>query len=332
MRVVKDCRDDLVFFADLEKTGEITGKLELNQIVFKFESDYEYITNTKSVVTFRTNKNAPNYRLINIDFNNPAEENWKTLIAEHPKNVLDWATCVDDNKLVLGYIDDVKSRLQVNLLDNGEQIKVFPLNIGSIVAFSGDKKYSEIFYQFVSFLTPGIIYHYDFKNANVDSRVFREVKLNLDGFKPEAFNVEQIFYDSKDGTKIPMFIIEKKCEKRTPKPCLLYGYGGFNVSIQPTFSITGLLFIDLFNGIMAFPNIRGGGEYGEKWHNDGRLLNKQNVFDDFQTAAEYLISNQYTEKKNLVIQGESLKNTFSKVLLNILFRWIKWWIISWCLH
>lgn len=317
--MVKDCRDDLVFFADLEETGEIIDKLKLTQIVFKFESDYEYITNTKSIVTFRTNKNAPNYRLINIDFNNPAEENWETLIAEHPKNVLDWATCVDNNKLVLGYIDDVKSGLQVNLLDNGEPIKVFPLNIGSIVAFSGDKKYSEIFYQFVSFLTPGIIYHYDFKTPNAESRIFREVKLNLDGFKPEAFNVEQIFYDSKDGTKIPMFIIEKKCEKRTTKPCLLYGYGGFNVSIQPTFSITGLLFIDSFNGIMAFPNIRGGGEYGEKWHNDGRLLNKQNVFDDFQMAAEYLISKQYTKKENLVIQGKLCFFNQLRVLISHFF-------------
>lgn len=139
--------------------------------------------------------------------------------------------------------------------------------------------------------------------------MYREIKLKLDGFNSNDYKIEQKFYSSKDGTKVPMFIIQKNKTKDTktdePLPCLLYGYGGFNLSLQPTFSITGLMFIDTFDGVLAFPNIRGGGEYGEKWHNAGRLLNKQNVFDDFHAAAEYLIENRYTVKDKLVIQGGS---------------------------
>lgn len=133
------------------------------------------------------------------------------------------------------------------------------------------------------------------------------MKLQLDGFDKNNFLVEQVFYPSRDGTKIPMFIIQKKTgsENKGAKPCLMYGYGGFNISLQPSFSVTLLMFIDAFNGVLAFPNIRGGGEYGEKWHNAGRLLNKQNGFNDFQAAAEYLVSHKYTEHKRIAIQGGS---------------------------
>lgn len=127
----------------------------------------------------------------------------------------------------------------------------------------------------------------------------------MEGFKSSDYLVEQVFYTSKDGTKVPMFIIQKQSAKRSPRPCLLYGYGGFNVSLQPAFSLLGLMFIDSFDGIIAYPNIRGGGEYGEKWHNGGRLFNKQNVFDDFQTSAQYLVENNYTTNDKICIQGGS---------------------------
>lgn len=179
------------------------------------------------------------------------------------------------------------------------------MDIGTIVSLSGKKKYSEVFFNFSSFLNPGTIYHYDFTSKDFQPKIHREIKLNLQDFKPTNYDVKQIFYNSKDGTKIPMFIVQKKADVTTPRPCLLYGYGGFNISIQPTFSLTGLLFMETFNGIIAYPNLRGGGEYGEKWHNSGRLLNKQNVFDDFHAAAEYLIDNNYTSKDRLVIQGGS---------------------------
>jgi prolyl oligopeptidase len=189
-------------------------------------------------------------------------------------------------------------------LETGKFESKFPLEHGTIGGFTGDKDSSEIFYHFVSFLIPGVIYHYDFSTAPAEPVIFKEVKIATD-FDREAFVVEQKFYPSKDGEKIPMFIIRKKGNEIKPRPCLLYGYGGFNISIQPSFSITLLAFVDLFDGVLAYPNIRGGGEYGERWHKAGCFLNKQNVFDDFQTAAEYLVANNYTRKDQLAIQGGS---------------------------
>ncbi|KAH9631541.1 hypothetical protein HF086_004702 [Spodoptera exigua] len=202
----------------------------------------DYITNEGSVCIFRTNKDAPNYRLIKIDLHNPSENNWETLIPEHPSDVLDWASAVDNDKLVIHYVRDVK--------------------------------------------------------------VFREVKVK--GFDASQYEAKQIFYNSKDGTKVPMFIVSKKgLEQDGSNPALIYGYGGFNINIQPSFSVTRLVFMQHFNGVVAIPNIRGGGEYGERWHNAGRLLNKQNVFDDFQAAAEYLIEEKYTRPSLITIQGGS---------------------------
>uniref|UniRef100_A0A1A9WLB1 Prolyl endopeptidase n=1 Tax=Glossina brevipalpis TaxID=37001 RepID=A0A1A9WLB1_9MUSC len=303
--IVKDCRDNILYYSELDTTSTMPSKLKMNKIIDKFEADYDYITNIGSKMYLRTNKNAPNYRVIVIDFENPSECNWITLIPEHEKDVLDWVKCVDNDKLVLCYIQDVKSALQVNALNDGKLIGKFNLDIGTIVSLSGKKEYSEVFFNFSSFLNPGTIYRYDFKTADFQPKIHREIKLNLQDFTPTTYDVKQIFYNSKDGTKIPMFIVQKKVDVMKPRPCLLYGYGGFNISIQPTFSLTGLIFMETFNGIIAYPNLRGGGEYGEKWHNSGRLLNKQNVFDDFHAAAEYLIDNNYTSKDRLVIQGGS---------------------------
>lgn len=193
-------------------------------------------------------------------------------------------------------------------LADGKVIRSLPLEIGSIVSFSGHKKESEIFYQFVNFVTPGTIYQYDFAKPDVEPSVYREVKLKLEGFNKNDYEVEQVFYTSRDGTKVPMFTVQRKTADgvaKTPKPCLLYGYGGFNITIQAVFSVSWLMFIETFDGVLACPNIRGGGEYGEKWHNSGRLFNKQNVFDDFQAAAEYLVDNNYTVRDKLIIQGGS---------------------------
>lgn len=303
LNIMKGCKDSLLYFADLRKHPKIEGKLEWMKVVTEFEADYDYITNEGSVFSFRTNKNAPNYRIVNIDFDKPEIENWVTLVEEHPRNVLDWVQCINKNKMALCYLEDVKSVLQIHSLDKGSFEFKFPLEAGSIAGFSGEKDCSEVFYSFVSFLTPGVIYHYDFKKPNEEPAVFKEIK--IENFDKDLYKVDQIFYHSKDNEKIPMFIIHKKTKDIKPKPCLLYGYGGFNISITPAFSITGLVFIDLFDGVLAYPNIRGGGEYGESWHNKGRLLNKQNVFDDFQAAGKYLITNNYTTKSKLSIQGAS---------------------------
>ncbi|XP_017468937.1 PREDICTED: prolyl endopeptidase-like isoform X1 [Rhagoletis zephyria] len=212
-------------------------------------------------------------------------------------------------KLVLRHTQgsecEIRSTLQVNSLKTGTLIRNFHLDIGTVVAVSGKKKYSEFFFNFSSFLNPGIIYQYDFKTPEEPLKILREIKLRLDGYSQYDYEVKQIFYDSYDGTKIPMFIIHKRTQIISPRPCLLYGYGGFNISLQPSFSATGLMFINTFDGVLAYPNLRGGGEYGEKWHNAGRLLHKQNVFDDFQASAEFLINNRYTTKDRLVIQGGS---------------------------
>lgn len=299
---VKDCRDNLVFFTELKPDMNITGKLELTQVVHKLEADYEYITNDGTKAIFRTNKNAPNYKLIAIDLLN-YKEKWVDLLPEHPDNVLDWVSAVDGDKLVTCYIQDVKNILQLHSLKTGELLRTFPLDVGTIVNFSGDKKYSEIFYQFTSFLTPGIIYRTDLKK-NEEPQVLREIKVK--NFDPNLYQTSQIFYTSKDGTKVPMFIVMKHdAVLDNSMPALLYGYGGFNVSIQPTFSVTKLVFVQHLNGVLAIANIRGGGEYGEKWHNGGRFFNKQNVFDDFQAAAEYLIANGYTSPSKLSILGGS---------------------------
>ncbi|XP_058818657.1 prolyl endopeptidase isoform X2 [Topomyia yanbarensis] len=301
--IMKGCKDMLLYFSNLGNSGGIKGKLDFVKVVSEFDSDYDYITNEGSIFSFRTNKCAPNYRIVNIDFENPAIDNWKTLIEEHPKNVLDWSNCVNKDKLVLAYIDDVKSVLQVHSLHDGSFISTFKLEIGTIVGFSGKKKYSEMFYHFVSFLTPGIIYHYDFAKEEPQAVIFRQVK--IENFDNSLYKVDQVFYESKDGERIPMFVVQKKADDQVEKPCLLYGYGGFNVCVQPFFSITGLVFIDSFDGILAYPNIRGGGEYGERWHNSGRLLKKQNVFDDFQYAAKHLVESGRTRYKKIAIHGGS---------------------------
>ncbi|XP_075238245.1 prolyl endopeptidase [Lycorma delicatula] len=302
----KDCKDTLLYFSDLHAIpgGEINGKLDLIQVVHKLEADYDYITNDGPDFIFRANRDAANYKLIKINFNNPAKENWKTVIPEHEFDVLDWASAVDGDKLVLCYIHDVKSVLQLHDLKTGNLLKIFPLDMGCITGYSGKRKYSEIFYQFTSFLSPGKIYRCDLSKPNFQSQVFREIK--VEGFDASNFETKQVFYPSKDGTKIPMFIVHKKgLVLNGQNPTLLYGYGGFNISIQPTFSITRLVLIRHLNGILAVANLRGGGEYGQKWHDAGRLFNKQNVFDDFHAAAEYLTKESYTSRNFLAIQGGS---------------------------
>lgn len=209
------------------------------------------------------------------------------------------------------YFQNVQSTLQLRHLENGEFIQKVELEeIGTIAAFSAKKKSSELFFKIETFTSPGIIYRYDFSTTKIPQpTVYYEMKIN--GFDKNDFEVSQISYsvpdytEERNETEIPMFIVQKKNTSNGPKPCLLYGYGGFNEAEPPFFTLWVLYFISEFNGIYAVANIRGGGEKGKKWHDAGRLLNKQNVFNDFQAAAKYLVDKNYTEPKKLAIHGAS---------------------------
>ncbi|KAG9493309.1 hypothetical protein GDO78_001290 [Eleutherodactylus coqui] len=260
-----------LWYCDLHKQPNgITGILPWVKLIDNFDAEYEYITNEGTVFTFKTNCNAPNYKLINIDFSDPQESNRRELVLQHEKDVLEWASCVHSKFLVLCYLHDVKNVLQLHDLASGSRLKTFPLDVGSVVGYSGQKKDSEIFYQFTSFLSPGIIYHYDLTKDTEEPRVFQEVTVK--GLNPADYQTVQEFYTSKDGTQIPMFIVHKKgITLDGSHPAFLYGYGGFNISITPT----------------------------------GILGKKQNCFDDFQCAAEYLVKKGYSSSEKITINGGS---------------------------
>ena len=294
-----------LFICDLKKIDfKISGLLPYVKVIDNFDAEYGYITNTGSLFTFKTNLNAPRYKVINIDFNDFQQEKWKVLVDEHPKDVLEWLSCVNNNMLVVCYLHDVKNKLYLHKLESGLQIKEFDLEVGSIGGYSGRKEQTQMFFSFTSFLTPGTIYLCDFIDEPVVQKVFRET--NVKGFDASLFDTNQVFYKSKDGTDIPMFLIHKKgLELDGSHPCFLYGYGGFSISITPGFSVSHVIFMQNLGGVVAIANIRGGGEYGEEWHKDGCFGKKQNVFDDFIAGAEYLINSHYTCTDKLVIEGGS---------------------------
>lgn len=293
-----------LFYCDLDKYKDgLKNGLSYEKVVDNFDAEYEYITNEGTIFTFKTNLCAPLYKLINIDFLKPAKEHWMTLVEEDKRDVLEWAACVKQTLLVLCYLHDVKNFLYLHNL-SGERLMCFPLDIGSIVGYSGRKKDLEIFYQFTSFLSPGIIYHCDLAQDIFEPKIFRETK--VEGFDKSKYQTVQVFYPSKDGTNIPMFIVHKKdIELDGSHPVFLYGYGGFNISITPAFSVSRIVFMRYLGGIIAIANLRGGGEYGETWHQAGCFGNKQNVFDDFQHAAIHLTKQKYTSPQKITICGGS---------------------------
>ena len=262
--------------------------------------DYEFnpIDNLGDDLFVLTNYKAPKYRLIKINTNHPEEENWVELVPEK-ENVLQHATLAG-GKIVLDYLKDAHSRAEVYNYDGTFDYVLELPGIGTSDASSGKKNDPEAFYNFSSFNTPGEIYKYDFTTKKSTLYFRPEVKFN-----PDDFEVKQEFYASKDGTKIPMFIVYKKgLELNGKNPALLYAYGGFNISLTPSFSSARMAFMEN-GGVLAVANLRGGGEYGEEWHRTGTKRQKQNVFDDFIAAAEYLISQKYTSSEKLAIQGGS---------------------------
>jgi prolyl oligopeptidase len=263
-----------------------------------FDFDYSLAGNSGSTLYFRTDNEAPKGKLIGIDVRRPAPERWQTVVPEG-EHVLQAATLIGDH-FVLGYLQDARSLVQVVNLD-GEAVRTVDLpGIGTASGFSGKADDTETFFSFSSYATPPSIYRYDVATGKVEP--FKEVAVD---FNPADYVVKQVFYTSKDGTRVPMFISHRAgLEPDGELPTLLYGYGGFNISQRPRFSIPWLAWMEL-GGVFAVANIRGGGEYGEEWHEAGTKLQKQNVFDDFIAAGEYLVSEGYTQPDRLAIFGGS---------------------------
>ena len=267
-------------------------------IITDFEDDYSVIDHHNGNLYVLTNNNASNYRLISISTDNPDKANWKDIIPQQ-EEVLS-SVSVIGGKLIAHYMKDAHDISKVFDMEGNYLYDIdYPL-IGSVSGFGGRKEDTFTYYTLSSYITPSIIYKYDVIN-NV-SELYQETEIDFDA---SVYETKQIFYESKDGTKVPMYIMHKKgLEMDGNNPTLLYGYGGFNISLTPRFSIRNTILLEN-GGVFAVANLRGGGEYGENWHKEGTLLKKQNVFDDFIAAAEYLINEKYTSKDRLAILGGS---------------------------
>jgi prolyl oligopeptidase len=256
------------------------------------------VGNEGSVFWFMTDLTAPRGRLIAIDIKNPVRSQWRELIGQSPET-LQQVNIVND-QFLCSYLKDARSQVRIFSLSGAPIREVELPGIGTAGGFDGERSDKETFYSFTGFTTPGTIYRYDLQTGK--SSLFRQPKVD---FHPEDYETHQVFYPSKDGTRIPMFITHKKGLKLNGKnPTLLYGYGGFNISLTPNFSVSLVVWMER-GGVYAVPNLRGGGEYGEDWHQAGTKLRKQNVFDDFIAAGEWLIANHYTSSKKLAISGGS---------------------------
>ncbi|MFN8688553.1 MAG: prolyl oligopeptidase family serine peptidase, partial [Cyclobacteriaceae bacterium] len=261
------------------------------------ENDHSIIANQGSLLLMQTNLNAPNNRLVLIDPARPLPENWKDVIAEE-KNVASFST--GGGKIFADYTVDVKSLIkQFDATGKFEREVELP-GIGTAVWGGSRETEKEIYYTFTSFLYPTTIFSYSIESGK--SALYAEPTLD---FNPDEYEMKQVFYTSKDSTRVPMFIVHKKGLVMNGKNAtLLYGYGGFNSVMLPSFSASRLVWLEN-GGVYAMANLRGGGEYGEEWHKAGIKMKKQNVFDDFIAAAEYLIAEKYTSSDYLAIQGGS---------------------------
>lgn len=280
------------YYKDLEKDGDFVALF----------GDYKHkstvVHNIDDKLLVRTNIDAPNYRLVEIDLKNPAQENWKEIIPE-TENLLQGVS-TGAGQLFANYLEKATDRFYQMNYDGGDKAEIQLPGLGSAGGFGGKEGDEVLFYGFSSFTYPSTIFKYDPKTKKSEQFYKAELKFN-----PEDYEEKQVFYKSKDGTEVSMFIVHKKgLELDGNNPCYLYAYGGFNVSLSPFFSTSNLVLLEN-GGVYAMPNLRGGGEYGEEWHEGGMLHNKQNVFDDFISAAEYLMAEGYTSKEKLAIGGGS---------------------------
>jgi prolyl oligopeptidase len=284
---------NLVFYKDLSNS-----EAPVVELVNTFEAEYSFVDNEGDRFWFRTNLDAPRGRVIAIDITKPERANWQEVIPQTDETLE--GIGILNHQFVATYLKDAYD--QVKIFDlKGQFVRDVALpGIGSVGGFGGKRWDTETFYSFTSFTTPPTIYRYDMVTG--ESTLFRQPQVD---FNPTAYETRQVFYNSKDGTRVPMFIVHKKgLALDSSNPMLLYGYGGFNVSLTPSFSVGLLVWMEM-GGVYAVPSLRGGGEYGEDWHQAGMKLKKQNVFDDFIAAAEWLIANKYTTSAKLAISGGS---------------------------
>jgi len=291
-------RRNRVYYLDLKdaKRAKVTG--EVVRLLDDFDASYTFVGNDGPVFYFLTDLDAPRKRVIAIDTRHPERARWREIIPQG-RDVLEAVQIISDT-FVAHYMHDASSRLRLFALDGrpGKELELPAL--GSIGGISGERKDDEMFYAFTSFLYPTTIFRYDFRSGATS--VFKAPAIDFD---PTGYETKQVFYASKDGTRVPMFITHRKGMRLDgSNPTYLYGYGGFNISLTPSFSVAMLAWLEM-GGVYAVPNLRGGGEYGEEWHQAGMHDKKQNVFDDFIAAAEYLIAQGYTSTPKLAIAGGS---------------------------
>jgi prolyl oligopeptidase len=284
---------NLVFYKDLSSPDN-----PVVELISAFEAEFSYVGNEGTRFWFRTDLDAPKGRLLAIDLADPDRDHWQAVIPEAADTLQDVSLL--NHQFVVDYLSDARSQVKIFDLQGQFLRKVELPGIGSVGGFNGKREDTETFYSFTSFTTPSTIYRYDLVTG--ESQLYRQPQVNFD---PDAYTTTQVFYPSADGTRVPMFITHKQgLELNGQNPTLLYGYGGFSISLTPSFSVSNLVWLEL-GGVYAVPNLRGGGEYGEDWHLAGTKLNKQNVFDDFIAAAEWLIAQGYTHRDRLAIMGGS---------------------------
>jgi prolyl oligopeptidase len=307
METTEDERFAILSVNDPDKRGnslyvrnDLMGETAFRPVVGEITEDrFDVVDNIGDALLILTNRNAPKQKVMLFDPRFPAEKDWKTVLAEQPE-LLDSVTTAG-GKLFVTYLKDVAAHAYVfDRKGKRENVIALP-GPGTASGFTGEKTDQEVFYVFTTLNYPPTIFRYDI--ATRRSKLFRAP--DIPGFKADQYTSKQVFYKSRDGTRIPMFLVYRKGLRRDGRnPTVLYGYGGFNITINPTFSATRIAWLEQ-GGVYALANLRGGGEYGEKWHEAGMKLNKQNVFDDCIAAAQYLIREKYTSPDRLALQGGS---------------------------
>lgn len=287
--------------------NDVAVPLKITDVITDMEFNYEYVLNNGNEFFFQTNANAPREKLVKCTLTQNGFTGWKDIIPE-PSDaiVLESVVPVGEDRLIVRLLVDVKHVVNIYDLEGNVISDIELPDIGTVIV-SARRYDPEWFFKFTSFVTPSCIFRLSLKDdVDIPPVKFRETALS--GVDTSIFATEQVFYTSKDGTKVPMFLVGKKeilKQRNGDTATYLYGYGGFNISLKPSFSVFRIAFMQHFNGLIAIPNLRGGAEYGEEWHAAGTYGRKQNVFDDFIGAAEFLIQQKFTNPSKLAIHGGS---------------------------